>query len=92
MIHINIDQVVRRLSIQDEKKVGECQLINVFSQIKLFTDLESFGFLNVAKLIFFLFFFWPFFFILFHFSSTLLKERGIKYHAEEGDFNLECHK
>ena len=91
MIHINIDQVVRRLSIQDEKKVGECQLINVFSQIKLFTDLESFGFLNVAKLIFFLFFL-ALFFILFHFSSTLLKERGIKYHAEEGDFNLECHK
>ena len=91
MIHINIDQVVRRLSIQDEKKVGECQLSNVFSQIKLFTDLESFGFLNVAKLIFFLFFL-ALFFILFHFSSTLLKERGIKYHAEEGDFNLECHK
>ena len=91
MIHINIDQVVRRLSIQDEKKVGECQLINVFSQIKLFTDLESFGFLNVAKLIFFLFFL-ALFFIVFHFSSTLLKERGIKYHAEEGDFNLECHK
>ena len=91
MIHINIDQVVRRLSIQDEMKVGECQLINVFSQIKLFTDLESFGFLNVAKLIFFLFFL-ALFFILFHFSSTLLKERGIKYHAKEGDFNLECHK
>jgi len=75
VIHINIDQVVRRLSIQDEKKVGECQLINVFSQIKLFTDLESFGFLNVAKLNFF-FFFCPFFYIVSFFFHIAKRKRN----------------